>query len=183
MILKRGVTGCTGGDESFERDWEACRAEFKKSCYLYVQQLNGRVLAWYEPDIDVHYAHAYVEIDEETFYIFYNNMYDYIAFGYFIGERRTCNLYFMDYPSLQSLFEKRYEVLTVRQLEEPLVRQAKDSGKIILNDDDANDIIQQDDYCNNYILLNENELNDVELNNMNYFWSRKVGDLVFNYLD
>ena len=183
MILKRGVTGFTGGDLSLERDLEASSTEFKKCCYSYVQQINGRVLAWYEPDIDVHYAHAYVEVDEESFYIFYNHMYDYIAFGYFIGERRTCNLYFMDYPSLQSLFEKRYEVLTVYQLEEPLVRQAKDSGKIILNTDDANEIINRDDYCDNYILLNENELNDVELHYVNYFWSHTVGELVFNYWD
>ena len=112
-----------------------------------------------------------------------NHMYDYIAFGYFIGERRTCNLYFMDDPSLQSLFEKRYEVLTVYQLEEPLVRQAKDSGKIILNTDDANEIINRDNYCDNYILLNENELNDVELHYVNYFWSHTVGELVFNYWD
>ena len=98
-------------------------------------------------------------------------------------ERRTCNLYFIDYPSLQSLFEKRYEVLTVYQLEEPLVRQAKDSGKIILNTDDANEIINRDDYCDNYILLNENELNDVEIHYVNYFWSHTVGELVFNYWD
>ena len=184
MILKRGVTGFTGGDVSFQRDWEACRTEFKKCCYSYVQQINGRVLAWYEPDIDINYAHAHVEIDEEAFYIFHNDMYDYVAFALAsTSDRQVSGLTFIDFPLLKVLFEKRYEVLTVKQLEEPLVRQAKDSGKIILNDDDANDIIQQDDYCDNYILLNENELNDVELSFMNYFWSRTVGELVFNYWD
>ena len=150
MILKRGVTGFTGGDLSLERDWEAYSTEFKKCCYSYVQQINGRVLAWYEPDIDVHYAHAYVEVDEETFYIFYNYMYDYITFGYFTDERQTSSLKFMDNTRLQALFEKRYEVLTVRQLEEPLVRQAKDSGKIILNTDDPSEFLNVEDYCDLY---------------------------------
>jgi len=183
MILKRGVTGFTGGDLSLERDLEASSTEFKKCCYSYVQQINGRVLAVYEPDIDVHYAHAYVEVDEDTFYIFYNHMYDYIAFGYFTDERQISSLKFIDNTSLQALFEKRYEVLTVRQLEEPLVRQAKDSGKIILNTDDPSEVINGDDYFDNYILLNQNELNDVELHYVNYYWSRTVGELVFNYWD
>lgn len=180
MILKRGVTGFTGGDLSLERDWEAYRTEFKKCCYSYVQQINGRVLAWYEPDIDIHYAHAHVEIDEEAFYIFHNNMYDYVAFALVsTSDRHVSSLEFIDYPLLKVLFEKRYEVLTVRQLEEPLVRQVKDSGKIILN----NDVPNRDEYCDNYILMNENELNDVELRFMNYYWSRTVGELVFNYCD
>lgn len=177
MILKRGVTGFTKNDLTLERDWDACRAEFKKHCYSYVQQLNGSILAWHEPDIDVHYAHAHVEIDGECLYIFYNEMYDYIAFA---NNRSIVGLDFIDHSLLKTLFENRYKVLTVRDLEEPLIRQAKDSGKILFNEDafDNVDLLDRDN-----ILLNENELNDVEIRFMNYFWSRKVGDLVFNYWD
>ncbi|ATP40793.1 hypothetical protein CSE16_12440 [Solibacillus sp. R5-41] len=177
MILKRGVTGFTAGDLSLERDWEAYKAEFKKCCYLYVQQLNGSILAWYEPDIDCNYAHAHVKIDGQELYIFHNHMYDYIAFT------RNCyvgGLDFIDHSLLKALFENRYEVLTVYQLEEPLVRQAKGSGNILLNEDVLNDV---DLRHSDNILLNENELNDVEIGFMNYFWSRTVGDLVFNYWD
>lgn len=180
MILKNGVTGCTGGDLSLEFDWEARIVEFKRYCYVFVQQLKGEILEWYEPDVDVSYARAHIKINENELYIFHNGRYDYIAFS---NDSLITGLHFIDHHLLKTLFETRYEVLTVKQLEEPLVRQAKDSGKIILNDDDANDIIQQDDYCNNYILLNGNELNDIELSLVNYYWSRTVGDLVFNYWD
>jgi hypothetical protein len=159
MILKKGVTGFTAGDVSLEYDREARIVEFKRYCYSYVQRLNGEVLQWYEPDIDIHYAHAHVKIDEKELSIFYHSMHDYIAFT---NNRLITGLEFVDHSALTALFEERYEVLTVAQLEEPLVRQAKGNG---------------------YILLNENDLNDVELYYMDYFSAQTVGDLVFNYWD
>ena len=159
MILKKGVTGYTGGDLSLEFNWDARVDAFKRYCYSYVQQLKGEVLGWYEPTVDIGYAHAHVKIDKKELYIFHNSMYDYIAFTH---NRLITELEFIDYPKLKVLFEKCYEVLTVSQLEEPLVRQAKGRG---------------------HILLNENDLNDVELYQLNYFPTQTVGDLVFNYWD
>lgn len=66
---------------SLERDWEARIVEFKRYCYAFVQQLKGEFLEWYEPDVDVSYAHAYIKINENELYIFHNSMYDYIAFS------------------------------------------------------------------------------------------------------
>ena len=159
MILKKGVTGFTAGDLSFDRDWEGLKVEFKRYCYSAVQQLNGEVLAWYEPDIMVQYAHAHVKMDEKEFFIFYNTMYDYIAFT---NNRLITDLEFIDCAALTPLFKARYKVLTVAQLEEPLLRQKKGDG---------------------HILLNENTLNGVELYYMDYFPAQTVGDLVFNYWD
>ena len=159
MILKKGVTGFTGGDLSLECDWEARIVEFKRYCYAFVQQLKGEILEWYEQDVDVNYAHAHIKINENELYIFYNNMYDYIAFT---NNRLITNLHFIDHHLLKTLFETRYEVLSAAQLAEPLVRQSKGSGNI---------------------LLNENDLNEVELYYMDYFPAQTVGDLVFNYWD
>ncbi|MFS0876061.1 hypothetical protein [Solibacillus isronensis] len=159
MILKRGVTGFSAGDLSLERDWVAQTAEFKKYCYASVQQLNGCILAFFEPDIDLGYAHAHVKIDGEELYIFHNNMYDDIAFT---SNRDIGGLKFTDHKLLGALFENRYTVLTVSQLAEPLVYQTQSGG---------------------ITLMNENELNDVELRFMNHFRSQTVGDLVFNYWD
>lgn len=177
MILKRGVTGFTGADLSLERDWIALQAEFKKNCALYVQQLNGKFLTWYEPDFDSRYAHAHVEIEGIEFYIFYNKMYDYIAFS---TNRSIGDLKYIDHPLMKAQFENRYHVLAASDLDEPLVRQAKDSGQIVLPEEafQNNELSLGD-----YILLNENELNENEIGFMNYFWSCTVGDLVFNYWD
>ena len=159
MILKKGVTGYTGGDLSLGRDWEARIIEFKRYCYTFVQQLKGEILEWYEPDVDVSYVHAHIKIKEKELYIFHHNMYDYIAFT---NNRLITDLHFIDHSLLKALFETRYEVLTVAQLGEPLLRQSKGNGNI---------------------LLNENDLNDVELYYMDYFPAQTVGDLVFNYWD
>lgn len=159
MILKRGVTGFTAGDLPLERNWIALTSEFKKYCYACVQQLNGSIMAFYEPDIDLGYAHAHVKIDEKELYIFLNNMYDYIAFT---SNCDIGGLKFTDHKLLGALFYNRYTVLTASQLAEPLVYQTKGRG---------------------VVLINENELNDVELRFMNHFRSSTVGDLVFNYWD
>lgn len=159
MILKKGVTGFAGGDLSLERDWEARILVFKQSCFVFVQQLKSEILEWYEPDVDVNYAHAHIKFHENELYIFHNSMYDYIAFS---NNRLITGLHFIDHPLLKTLFETRYEVLSAAQLAEPLVRQSKGSGNI---------------------LLNENDLNEVELYYMDYFPAQTIGDLVFNYWD
>lgn len=159
MILKKGVTGYTGGDRYFECDWEARVIEFKRYCYLFVQQLQGEVLEWYEPDIDIHYAYARIKLDDEELYIFHHDIYDYIAFT---NNRVITGLDFVDHDLLKDVFETRYEVLTAAQLAEPLVRESTRNGNI---------------------LLNENDLNEVELYYMDYFSAQTVGDLVFNYYD
>ena len=80
----------------------------------------------------------------------------------FSNNRLITGLAFIDHPELKALFDQHYEVLTAAQLAEPLVRQAKAGGPI---------------------LLNENDLNEVELQFMDYFQAQTVGDLVFNYWD
>lgn len=177
MILKKGVTGYTGGDISFERDWDVIIAQFKQYCYTAVVQINGRILAFYEPDVDCSYAFAHVEIDGETLYVFHNNMYDYVAFT---SNSTITGLDFIDHPVLAAAFDKRYKVLTVYDLGEPLIRQVKESGRILLYEDLLEDPELRESDC---LLLNENDLNDIEIRFMNHFWSRTVGELVFNYWD
>ena len=158
MILKRGVTGYTAGDLSLERDWDVLVPAFKKASYAAVEQVNGRVLQWFEPDVMIGYPHIHVEVNGQELYIFYNGMYDYIAFS---TNKLLTDLQFVDHPLLAQAFSG-YEVLTVEQLEEPLRKQKKGNG---------------------HMLLNDNSLNDVELYYMDYFPAETVGDLVFNYWD
>lgn len=159
MILKRGVTGFTAGDLSLERDWDDVRATFKKSGYTAVQTAGGRVIEWFDPDVTIPYPHMHVQVNGQKLYIFYNVMYDYVAFS---STKDLTNLQFVDEPLLARVFTCPYEVLTVEQLQEPLRKQKKGDG---------------------YILLNDNDLNDVELYYMDYFPVQTVGDLVFNYWD
>ena len=159
MILKRGVTGFIAGDLTLERDWEALRLAFKKASYVAVQTVNGHVIEWFEPDVMIQYPHMHVEVNGQELYIFYNSMYDYIAFS---STKLLTDLQFIDEPLLARAFASPYTVLTVQQLQEPLRKQKKGDG---------------------HILLNANDLNEVELYYMDYFPAQTVGDLVFNYWD
>ena len=60
------------------------------------------------------------------------------------------------------MFNVRHEVLTVAQLDEPLIKQKKGDG---------------------HLLVNENTLNDVELYYKDYVPVQTVGNIVFNYWD
>lgn len=159
MILKKGVSGYTAGDLSFEGDFEDDVIEFQKICYAAVQQAGGKVLAWYEPDVTMAYPHVFVQLGEEQLYIFLHNMYDYIAFA---SNRLITDLQFVDCAQLKSAFEPRYDVLSVEQLNEELIRQSTSKGTI---------------------LLNENMLNDVERKYMDHFNAQTVGNIVFNFWD
>ena len=159
MILKNGVTGFTAGDLSLERDYDSLVATFKKNCYKAVQHVKGQVLHWYDPEIDLCYAHAHVQVNHQKLYILYNASCDYIAFT---TNRSITSLQFINHAELAQSFAEQYRVLTVAELEEPLRKQKKGDG---------------------HNLLNENTLNHVELYYMDYFPTEKVGDLVFNYWD
>lgn len=159
MILKRGVTGYTAGDLSYERDWEALIAAFKKASFTAVQAAGGRIIEWFEPDVMIQYPHMHIQVNEQKLYIFYNGMYDYVAFS---STKVLTDLQFVDEPLLAAVFLSPYEVLTAEQLQEPLRKQKKGDG---------------------HILLNTNDLNEVELYYMDYFPAQTVGDLVFNFWD
>ncbi|MER2109186.1 MAG: hypothetical protein ABS949_19855 [Solibacillus sp.] len=78
--------------------------------------LKGQVLHWYEPEVDIKYAHAQVNVNLQELYMFYNASYDYIAFT---TNRSLTSLQFVDYPALTQSFGDHYQVLTVTELEEP----------------------------------------------------------------
>ena len=159
MILKRGVTGYTAGDLSHERDWASLTAAFKKASFIAVQAVDGHVIEWFEPDVMIPYPHMHIQVNEQKLYIFYNGMYDYVAFS---STKLLTDLQFVEEPLLADAFLSPYEVLKTEQLQEPLRKQKKGDG---------------------HILLNDNDLNDVELYYMDYFPAQTVGDLVFNYWD
>lgn len=124
-----------------------------------MQAVGGRVMESFEPDAMIQYPHVHIQVNGQQLYIFYNQMYDYIAFS---TTKDVTDLRFVDVPSLAAAFYRPYEVLTVAQLQEPLRNQKKGDG---------------------HILLNDHDLNDVELYYMDYFPAQTVGDLVFNYWD
>lgn len=161
VILKRGVTGFWNKEsEEIVVNTEARVANFKSWCYTNVLQLGGKLIEWYEPTSFISYAHARVKLSGEELYILHHDVYDYIAFAKNI---EMTNLHFINHKELNVLFNEQFQVLSRETLEERLLKgkSNKKSG----------------------FLLNENDLAIVELEQISYFSSETVGQVIFNYWD
>lgn len=161
MILKRGVTGFwSQQSDEIVVDTETRVGNFKSWCYTNVLQFGGNVLEWHEPSLSISYAHALVRVGGEELYILHHNVYDYIAFTKNI---EMTNLRFIDHKELSVLFNEQFQVLSRERLEEQLIK-GKSNKK-------------------GGFLLNENDLAIVELEQIHYFNSETVGQVLFNYWD
>jgi len=153
MILLNGVSGFNGPDQVTDGDY------FKKICYSLIHRLNGNVLFFSEPKVARHYYEVKVNVLEENLSILLNNVYPFIAFASSVDYGY---IKFVDNELLLNGYSPYYRVLRSNELNEPLVIK-ENKGRITVE--------------------NKNELNDAELNNIKYWKSKTVGDIVFNYWD
>ncbi|MBC5636318.1 hypothetical protein H8S33_05685 [Ornithinibacillus sp. BX22] len=153
VILLNGVSGFNGPDPVTDGEY------FKKVCYSLIHRLNGNVLSFSEPEAARHYYEVKVNVLEENMSILLNNVYPFIAFASSVDHGY---IKFIDNEPLLNGFSPYYRVLRSNELNEPLVIK-ENKGRIIVG--------------------NKNELNEAELNNIKYWKSKTVGDIVFNYWD
>lgn len=100
-----------------------------------------------------------VKVFEENFSILLNYVYPFIAFASSVDYGY---IKFVDNELLLNGFSPYYRVLRSNELNESLIIK-ENKGSIVVE--------------------NKNELNDAELNNIKYWKSKTVGDIVFNYWD
>ena len=153
MILLNGVSGFNGPDQVTDGEY------FKKICYSLIHRLNGNVLSFSEPKVARHYYEVKVKVFEENLSILLNYIYPFIAFASSVDHGY---IKFVDNELLLNGFSPYYRVLRSNELNESLVIK-ENKGRLIVE--------------------NKNELNDAELNNIKYWKSKTVGDIVFNYWD
>lgn len=161
MILKRGSTGFWNKEsDEIIVNTEARVANFKSWCFTNVLQLGGNVLEWHEPTSYISYAHARVKLSGEELYILHHDVYDYIAFTKNI---EMTSLHFINHRELSVVFSGPFQVLSQEQLEERLLK-GKSNKK-------------------GGFLLTENDLAITELEQMHYYSSETIGQVIFNYWD
>ncbi|WP_078593045.1 hypothetical protein [Evansella clarkii] len=155
MVLLNGVSGSNGPDSRSDG------LLFQKICYLAAAEAQGRVLSFHETEVARNYYKAEVELSGKSVYNLLNSTYPFVAFAEFVDLTK---LVFIDNDWLSRKFKPYFQVLSSAELHEP-IRTREGKGKIIL--------------------LNNNELNDAELNMLEYYRSVTsiVGDIVFNFWD
>ncbi|MBP2076413.1 hypothetical protein [Oceanobacillus polygoni] len=157
MILQRGITGKNHNvDDHFPKP---AGKEFKQLCYTLIAQLDGRVLAFSEPQIDTNYFHVELEVFKERLHLLLNENHRYLAVA---SEVDYFKLTFIDEPTLTRQFAPYYTVLQQAELNERIqLRPGRKKGA----------------------LLNENDLCKEELVDLVYWNPKTVGQAVFNHWD
>lgn len=156
MKLPAGITGFY--DSKYNQPPNVDGKQFKRVCATLVNRSGGKVLAFKEPHYPMNFYDTEVKVFNKHFHILLNEHYPYLAFASIVEYGK---INFMDVPELKQ-FPSPYNVLSVKELNEPLV----------LNPDSKKGILQ-----------NENDLNRAELEQVAYWKPNRIGEVIFNYWD
>ncbi|WP_078380090.1 hypothetical protein [Sutcliffiella halmapala] len=152
MILLNGVSG--SNNETLVDG-----VEFKRISYYIIKKNRGRVLSFIEPETGTNYYKVKVQIFGEQLYILLNISYPFLAFA---SSVEPGEILFVDYPLLKEELISYYRILTIHELNEPLiVKQVK--GKSLVE--------------------NENQLNEADLYGIKHWKTQTIGEVVFNFWD
>ncbi|KGM45228.1 hypothetical protein P9D43_22580 [Neobacillus niacini] len=156
MKLPAGITGFY--DLKNNQPPNVDGKQFKQVCSTLVNRSGGKVLEFKEPQYPMNFYDIEVKAFNKHFHILLNEHYPYLAFASVVEFGK---INFIDVPELKQ-FRSLYKVLSVRELNEPLV----------LNPNSKEGILQ-----------NENDLNSAELEQVAYWKPKRIGEVIFNYWD
>ncbi|WP_419955223.1 hypothetical protein ACN6MT_06640 [Neobacillus niacini] len=156
MKLPVGITGFY--DSKNKQPPKVDGKQFKQVCVTLVNRSGGKVLKFKEPQYPMNFYDIEVKAFHKHFHILLNEHYPYLAFASVVEYGK---INFIDVPELKQ-FSSLYKVLSVEELNEPLV----------LNHDSKEGILQI-----------ENDLNRAELEQVAYWKPNRIGDVIFNYWD
>lgn len=152
MILCAGVTGFQPAPSIEVKAFKAiCYASFAPHRVEFVEN-DGLANNFYE---------CIIQLDNRKVHVLLNRQYPFIAFS----STRSVDeetFPFIDDMKLRNCFSPYYRVLTVEQLNEPIIKRQR--GK-------------------NMVLDNEHNLHDAELKELAFWKPKTVGEVVFNNWD
>lgn len=134
--------------------------EFKKICHSIAATVtDGKLIDYKEPLTITNFYQASITIQDTVIHVLLNAHYPIVAFASFI---EPFNIIFIDSTQLSNQFRMYYTVVCSGELNEPL-------RYIELKD--------------TFVLGNDNDLNNTELEQVRYWKPRTVGELAFNFWD
>jgi hypothetical protein len=155
--LPNGVTGFY--DSKHNQPPKIDGKQFKQLCFTVITGNGGKIMTFKEPQITANFFDAEVKVSNKHMHILLNAHYPFLAFASFVNFG---NIEFIDAPQLYRDFSPYYKVLSVYEINKPLVIKEV-NGTIVLE--------------------NDNELNSAELKQLAYWKPKRIGDVVFNFWD
>jgi hypothetical protein len=158
LLLLDGITGFNR-NEADGRKPTVDSFVFKNLCYTVANHVGGQVISLSGLH-GTNFYQAEVHLGSERIYILLNGAYPFFAFA---SKLEYLNIHFIDQPALSkeiAAFNEDYRVLTTSELHEPL----------------HPDVRKQ-------TLRNENTLNKNDLQDIFYWKSQTVGEIIYNYWD
>ncbi|WP_041964138.1 hypothetical protein [Mesobacillus selenatarsenatis] len=156
MKLHNGITGFYSSKNN--KPPKVDGKQFKQVCATIVNNSGGNLFEFKEPQYPMNFYDTEVKVFNKHFHIILNEHYPYLAFASVV---RFGKINFIDVPELKQ-FCSLYKVLSVKELNEPLV--LKPGSK-------------------KGILQNDNDLNSAELEQVAYWQPKRIGEVIFNYWD
>lgn len=92
--------------------------QFKKYCYSVINQNEGTILKFQEPQVATNFFAMEVNVSNKHFYILLNAHYPFLAFASAVNFGV---INFIEVPQLKKEFSPFYIVLTTMELNEPLI--------------------------------------------------------------
>lgn len=157
MKLPNGITGFYRTEKN--QPSRVSGMQFKQLCFTIIIGNGGKVLEFKEPQYPMNFYDVQINVYNQSFHILLNEYYPYLAFA---SHVEFGNVQFIDMPQLSKEFRSFYNVLSSKELNEPLHYKFGSKTSILLND---------------------NALNDAELQQIAYQRPERIGDVIFNYLD
>jgi hypothetical protein len=133
--------------------------QFKQVCFTITDRSEGIVLEFKEPQYSMNFFDVEVKVFNKHFHILLNEHYPYLAFASVVEFER---INFIEIPELVKQFSSVYKVISVKELNEPLVLKLGSKKNFIQNN---------------------NDLNSVELEQVAYWKPERIGEIIFNYWD
>jgi hypothetical protein len=154
LLLPNGITGFSNHSP------KVTLTDVKRDCYAAIQSVGGKI----EEIIGVKYPKNFYEIvfsfRKKRLHALFNYQYPMVAFA---SNVAYFQIEYMDDWDLSNFFQMYdYQVLSVNELNTPLAIKKKGS-KIRLE--------------------NENDLSDFELEQIQYWEAKTIGEVIFNYWD
>ncbi|QKE76089.1 hypothetical protein HPK19_25125 (plasmid) [Arthrobacter citreus] len=112
------LNGITGFYEKQNEPPNIDGKQFKSLCFSILNQNEGTVLEFQEPQVATNFFAMEVNVSNKHFHILLNAHYPFLAFASTVN---LSEIIFIDDPQLKEVFSPFYRVLSTKELNEPLL--------------------------------------------------------------
>lgn len=157
MILPNGVTGFYSAKH--KKPPTIDEKQFKKNCFSLISSIDGEILEFKGQQISTNFFDVEAKISNKHMHILLNVHYPFMAFA---SKVECGEILFINESELDKLFSPFYNVLEIKELNEPVILRLGSKQSI---------------------LQKENDFNNDELKQIAYWKPKTIGDIIFNYWD